>query len=65
MIGAPLVLSIVPPRIVNVPAVVPSAVALLMFSVPALRVYAPVNVFAPDSVRPPPPVFVMPPPVPE
>ena len=37
-IGLPLVLSIVPPAIVNVLAVVPNAFELFMFNVPAVRV---------------------------
>ena len=45
----PLVLSIVPPAIVNVPATVPSACVLLMFNVPALSVVPPVKVFVPEK----------------
>ena len=41
-IAAVLVLLIVPPLIVNVLAVAPSAVVLLIFSVPAVRVVPPV-----------------------
>ena len=60
----PDVLSIVvPPEIVNVP--VPNAVALLMFSWPAPNVSPPVNVFAPDNVSVPAPVFVSENPEPE
>ena len=59
----PLVLLIVPPEIVKVP--VPSAVALLMFNVPALNVVPPVNVFAPESVRAPAPALVSEKPEPE
>ena len=63
VIPPPLVLSIVPPAIVNVP--VPSAEALLIFNVPALKVVPPLNVFAPDSVHIPASCFVtVPAPVP-
>ena len=42
VMAAPLVLSMVPPLMTNVPAVAPRAEALLMFSVPALRKVPPV-----------------------
>ena len=45
--------SITPPEIVKAPAAPPSAVALLTFSCPALRVVPPVYVLAPDKVSVP------------
>ncbi len=60
VIAAPLVLSIVPaPLMVNVPAAAPSAVALLMSSVPPVSV-TPVNVFVPLSASAPAPALVKP-----
>ena len=55
--------SIVPPLIVNVLVTPPSALVLLMFSVPALRIVPPVKVFVPESVQLPVPFFVTEPPV--
>ena len=56
VIAPPLVLSIVPPAMVKVP--VPSAVALLMLSVPALSVVPPLKVFAPETVHIPAPDLI-------
>ena len=58
MIEPAVVLSIVPPAIVKVPAAVPRACALLMFNVPAFSVVPPVNVFVPVRVSAPPPFLV-------
>ena len=58
-IEPPEVLSTVPPLIVKVPAILPSAFTLLMFSVPALSVVPPEKVFDPDNVSAPDPSFVI------
>ncbi len=58
----PEVLSmVVPPATAKVPAAVPSAVALLMFSVPADRVAPPLKAFAPERVSAPAPALMRPP----
>ena len=51
MLISPLLAFIVPPLIVNVPATVPRACALLIFNVPALNVTPPVKVFTPERVH--------------
>ena len=58
MIEPPLVLSIVPPAIVNVLATVPSACVLLTSTSPAFSVNPPVNVFVPERVSAPLPFLV-------
>ena len=57
-IAPPEVLSKVPPLIVNVPAVVPNALALLILRTPAFSVTPPVKVFEPSNVQVPEP-FLM------
>ncbi len=54
----PVVLLMTPPLMVNTPLMFPSAVALLMFRVPAFNVVPPVNELAPVSVSAPAPDFV-------
>jgi hypothetical protein len=56
----PLVLSMTPPLMTKVPAVAPRAAALLMLSVPALRMTPPSKVLVPERVRVPAPALVMP-----
>jgi len=63
--SAALVLSMVPPPMVNVPATVPRACAWLMLRVPEPRDTPPLKVLAADSVRVPVPSMVtLPVPVP-
>ena len=49
----PDVLSIVPPLIAKVPAVVPNAAALFIFNCPLLKVTPPVKVFVPLRIEVP------------
>ena len=62
VIAPPVVLSIVPPLIVNAP--VPIAVALLIFKVPADKLVVPLYVLFPLNVSEPTSAFVNPPPPP-
>ncbi len=59
VIDPPLVLSIVPPLMVNVPG--PMAAALLIFNCPTVSIAPPAKVLAAGSVNAPAPTFAMPP----
>ena len=48
-----------PPLMTKVPVDIPSAWALLMLSVPAVRVTPPVNVLTPPRAKPPLPALVI------